>query len=258
MLPAMSYASVLIEKLAVIADLACVPFGRNYEGPFDPPFTRIVYEMIWRKPLRSNIDTFETYGVWQRLLHSKDGKCWGTYHRPNGSEIRRNGPDDQDKKIIDLLREIRTIAERRNEWATIEDPKTESWFTATEICPPGVLIPAIAEPKVVPLDEYVRRLSEFESKGRLYSNNKTEEESMQAWEELNASALPESISGEPPLCMSCGGQTTAATLERAETFECKACGIFSFSATMPLEAPARSWRDEVMEKIQAEFADSPG
>jgi len=254
--------SVLIQKLTELSKAMSGSFGRHYDGPFDPPFPRLVFEVIWKRPLRSNLDPLETYGEWQRMFHSKDGKYWHSFL--GQSEVRRSEPQDHDKRIIADLREVREMVRRDRQWCVIEDPTTGSWFPKSQMHAPGILIPAIALPKLVPFDEFTRKLDDLMRANDyrlLNPANMTHEESEQAWIEIQANGpAQEALKPGDVLCTLCGAQMTPTKLGETEAFECKKCETFASDGPGDLSEPLDGdgdWLKEILEKIREEF-DSQG
>ncbi len=133
---------------------------RGYDGPFDPTFPRTVFHMIFCPPLRCSIDPLESYGVLQRLFHSRDGKylalSFGRHPR-----FWREGPTGEDVRAMKILRVIRDVAKEHEIWVAFKDLVTGSWFPKVTFIP-GMLQPAPGEPAIVPFQEYLERLVEFD------------------------------------------------------------------------------------------------
>lgn len=148
---------LLIQKLTEFQ--AMFPGLRSYSGPFDPQFPRTVFHLLFCVPLHCSIDPVESFGVLQRLMHSKDGKylvaSFGTPAR-----FWREKATAEDVRALALLKEIREIAEKHKIWATYVD-KDGSWFPAYSFMP-GMLNEPPGEPVVVGVLEYLERLRVYD------------------------------------------------------------------------------------------------
>ena len=132
---------------------------RSYSGPFDPQFPRTIFHLLFCPPLHCSIDPVETFGVIQRIFHSKDGKYLAVSFSKQARFWRENAMAE-DRRAVAVLREIREIAQRHKIWATYAD-KDGSWFPEYSFLP-GMLNEPPGEPMVVPAEKYLDRLREYD------------------------------------------------------------------------------------------------
>lgn len=230
---------------------------RGYDGPFDPQLPRTVFHLLFCPPIHCSIDPFETFGVLQRIFHSKDGK-YLVVSFGKTARFWRERPTTGDLKAIEVLRDIRAIAREHRIWVTYVEPGG-SWFPRyTSMA--GVVLSTPGDPVVVSFDEYIVRLSEFDrsdppTPGAVMSTNMDMAEASKRFPD---SEVVDEIPGECRLC--------AATLSPVRDYKdaerCTACGVVYVrepkdSELTPEESEMRDVRkavvNEFLRRIDEEF-----
>jgi len=233
---------------------------RSYEGPFDPHFPRVVFHMLFCYPLRCSLDPLETYGIVQRILHSKDGKHLEVFFGDKPG-FRRVDATAQDKKAVALLRSIREIALRHQVWVTYKDKETGSWFPPISFMA-GARLPSPGTPFVVSFSDYFERLREFDR----YDPPPEPGELIPSTVDMTLLARAARAGAEiadpvPDLCSTCGARLLIITGEAPAGLEglhdpkrCPECDRLYVRPPREEElTPAERERTDLRDRVLAEF-----
>ncbi len=253
---------LLIQKLTQLQ--AMFSHLRSYSGPFDPQFPRTVFHLLFCPPLHCSIDPVETFGVIQRIFHSKDGKYLAVSFGKTPRFWRENSTGE-DRRAVTILREIREIAREHMIWVTFVD-HTGSWFPKYSFMS-GMLQPPPGDPVVVPVMEYLERLREFDkteppTPGTLLSA------SIDAHDITRLILNSELVEDMPEQCRACCVDLVARDPNAPEpsvrymkdTKQCPSCRVIyvrepTDSELTPAEAEQRQLRQAVMAEFMKRIDD---
>lgn len=185
--------------------------GRMCDGVIEPWVPMVIYEIVFKKPLKSSFNPIETFGLLQQLMHSGDG-LYINASVLGSPRVWLATPTPEERLSVESLKELRALATEHDVWVGLVDGAGGVASLKISSLAPGVLIPNPGEVATVTIDSF-RKIAD----GIIANESGRDGDHMGVFHDLDQ--LPEAAIGaasagatvdvtgaEDGACVTCGDQ----------------------------------------------------